>query len=75
MEQAKKTIKIILNQAAPNDRTELRINGLTFRYDKKLRPIPVEVPVEIATVLLQMQGRTHSCCPHADIEPLFLEVS
>ena len=70
----KTTKKLIWNQAPPNNRTRLVIYGYAFSFDKDLRPIPTEVPIEVANMLLQMQGREHTCCPNSDVEPMFLEV-
>lgn len=67
-------MKLIWNQATTSHNTSLRIQGYLFTFDKELKPIPVEVPSHIAKVLLQMSGREHGCCPHTDVEPLFLEV-
>ena len=69
-----KTRKLVWNQAAVNSRTELQIYGYTFKFDKNLRPIPVDVTEDIALELLSKWGRQHKCCSNSQIVPMFVEV-
>ena len=68
-------MKLIWTQATTSRNTTLNFQGYKFTFDKELKPIPVEVPRHIANLLLQMSGREHGCCPHADVEPMFKEVA
>lgn len=65
---------IVYNLQPVNNRTRFVYQGYVFGFDRNLRPIPVEVPEEIATVLLQMEGRRSACCPERGGGPLFSEI-
>ena len=69
-----KTKKLIYLAVPNNPEMTYQIQNYVFRFDKALKPIPVEVDSKLAEILLQMTGRTHGCCPKKPVLKLFKEV-
>lgn len=67
-----KTLKYLVRPV--NKYAKYNYKGYVFQWNDQLEPIPVEVPSDIAEVLLQMEGRRSACCPKRGGGPLFLEV-
>ena len=67
-------VKIALNRPTATSRNEISYGKYTFTYDAELQPIAIEVPSDIAEVLLEMTGRVSSCCGKIP-KPLFKEVN
>lgn len=54
--------------------TVMKYGGYLFKWSRKLEPIPVQVPDDIAEFLLQMMDR--SCrCHWRPPKPMFAEVA
>ncbi len=67
-------IKLIWTRAANSQQTVFKFQEYSFTFDKNLRPIPVEVPSDIAKILLQMTEMAHACCHDRKPQPLFERV-
>lgn len=67
-------MKLIWTQAVNSPQTVFKFQEYTFTFDKNLKPIPVEVPSDIANILLQMKELPHSCCKNKVQKPLFEQV-
>jgi len=58
---------------ATNPSEKLTAYGITFGYDREMKPIPQEVPEDIARILLEKM--TVPCrCHYKKPKPLFEEV-
>jgi hypothetical protein len=69
------TTKKLVYLGVPHNRyAEFQFDKYLFTFTKELQPIAVEVPSNIAEVLLQMTGRIHSCCKRKKPNKLFKEV-
>lgn len=66
--------KIVYNATPINKRMSFKFQEYEFRFDDKLQPIPLEVPIEVAKILLQMTMRKSACCKAKAPKLLFSEV-
>lgn len=65
--------KFICLKVPSNKDDVYKVGKYTFKYNKQLQPIPVEVPENIALILLQMMDR--SCrCHYRPPQPMFKEL-
>jgi len=73
--EVKATRTLIYNKFPINRFMVFKYEEFTFRFDTKLDPIPVEVPSDIADILLEMVD-TGCRCHYTKEKPkkLFLEV-
>ena len=69
----KKTKWIISLVTAMNNRKVIRLAGFEFRFDNKLKSIPVEVPLLEAEMLLEMMDKPCNC-HYRKSKHLFAEV-
>ncbi len=68
------TRKIICLVLVVNWNDTYRFSNYVFKYDKNCQPIPVEVPEDIAKLLLQMMDR--SCrCRYKKPKPMFKDIT
>lgn len=66
--------KLVYAVRATNRFQCFKYEQFLFTFDRNLRPIPVEVPEEIADKLLALQERGCRCHGKKERKPLFREV-
>ena len=68
-----KTKRLVYLKPATNPNSRFQFRGFVFGYDQGLRPVPTEVPEEVAKTLLRMYD--NGCrCHKRDAVKMFAEV-
>jgi len=57
----KQTRKLVYQVTASNGREVFKFGEYTFRYDRNLKPIPVQVDSQTADLLLEMMSSNCRC--------------
>lgn len=70
----RKTKTLIYLKTPINRFASFQFGEYEFTFDKDMKPIPVQVPDEVAQILLQMKKHRPACCKRDEPKPLFKEV-
>ena len=75
MSDTGETRRLVYTAKATNRFQSFKYEQFVFGYDRRLRPVPVEVPEEIAVILLAMKESGCRCHGSKEKKFLFAEVS